>query len=98
MITRIVRMEFRPEAVEEFLAIFNESKSLIRHFPGVQHLELHRDFQQQNVFYTYSLWDAQESLDAYRKSELFGQVWPRTKKLFAAQPMAFSLSKEMVVD
>ena len=98
MITRIVRMEFQPEKVDAFLEIFNENKKMIRHFPGVHHLELHRDLNQQNVFYTYSLWDNQEALDAYRHSELFGSVWPRTKALFAKKPQAFSLVKEMIID
>ena len=43
MITRIVRMEFDSDKVEDFLRMFNATKSQIRHFPGVLHLELHRD-------------------------------------------------------
>ncbi|MEM7656586.1 MAG: antibiotic biosynthesis monooxygenase family protein [Bacteroidota bacterium] len=91
MIVRIVRMEFRPEAVAEFHAIFEASKSHIRSFPGCTHLELHQDAQFPNVRWTYSHWEAQDRLDAYRQSELFGQVWPQTKALFAAKPQAFSL-------
>ncbi len=98
MITRIVRMEFDSEKVEQFLALFNATKSQIRHFPGVQHLELHRDAQNSNVFYTYSHWDNAESLEAYRTSALFESVWSRTKILFAGRPQAFSLVQEMVVD
>jgi quinol monooxygenase YgiN len=98
MITRIVRMEFDSEKVEQFLALFNATKSQIRHFPGVQHLELHRDAQNPNVFYTYSHWDRAESLEAYRTSALFESVWSRTKILFAGRPQAFSLVQEMVVD
>ncbi|MEO0895932.1 MAG: antibiotic biosynthesis monooxygenase family protein [Bacteroidota bacterium] len=91
MITRIVRMEFKEESLEAFHEIFESSKQAIRSFPGCHQLELHQDAHDPNVRYTYSLWDKQESLDAYRKSELFGSVWPRTKKLFDAKPQAFSL-------
>lgn len=98
MITRIVRMEFEPEQVGAFLEIFNASRQQIRHFPGVHRLELHRDAHQANVYYTYSHWESQEHLDAYRKSELFGQVWPRTKALFAAPPQAYSLVRQQIVD
>ena len=86
------------DKVDDFLDIFNASKSRIRHFPGVHSLELLRDFKSPNVFYTLSLWESQEALDAYRHSELFGSVWPRTKALFAGPPQAFSLVSEMVVD
>lgn len=98
MITRIVRMEFAPEQVETFLALFEATKSQIRHFPGVQHLELHRDATQPNVFYTYSKWESAAALEAYRVSALFESVWSRTKVLFAGKPQAFSLLKEMVVE
>lgn len=98
MITRIVRMEFQADKVDQFLEIFHESKSQIRHFPGVHHLELHRDLNQPNVFYTYSHWEDEAALNAYRKSELFGGVWPRTKALFAEKPQAFSLLRQTTVE
>ncbi|MCB9234230.1 MAG: antibiotic biosynthesis monooxygenase [Bacteroidia bacterium] len=97
MITRIVRMEFDPEKVEDFLALFEQNKSLIRHFPGVLHLELHRDAQLPHVFYTWSVWQSPADLETYRHSELFNRVWTRTKAMFAGKPSAFSLEKVMEV-
>lgn len=93
MIVRIVRMKFRPEALTTFQAIFDQSKASIRSFPGCLHLELHADAHDPHVRYTYSHWRSQGDLDAYRHSELFGQVWPATKALFAERPQAFSLEK-----
>jgi quinol monooxygenase YgiN len=98
MITRIVRMEFVPEKVDEFLQVFHATKSLIRHFPGVQRLELHRDADNPSVFYTYSIWDDAAALEAYRVSALFQTVWSQTKVLFAGRPQAFSLVAETIVD
>ncbi|MEM7036189.1 MAG: antibiotic biosynthesis monooxygenase family protein [Bacteroidota bacterium] len=98
MITRIVRMEFRPEAVSTFLEVFNTAKSQIRHFPGVHHLELHRDAALDHVFFTYSIWEGEDALEAYRHSDLFKSVWAQTKVLFAGKPQAWSLRKEMQVD
>lgn len=97
MITRIVRMEFQAEKVEDFLAMFNEKKSLIRHFPGVHKLELHRDPSLENVFYTLSIWEGESALEAYRESELFQGVWLQTKAMFSGKPKAFSLMKVMEV-
>ena len=97
MITRIVRMEFEPDKVADFLAIFDASKSQIRHFPGVRRLELHRDAELKNVFFTYSVWDSADALEAYRHSELFGSVWGRTKVLFSGRPQAWSLVGVVVV-
>jgi len=91
MIVRIVRMTFRPEEIQAFHEIFDSSKQKIRAFPGCQHLELHQDPADPRVRYTYSHWRSQDDLNAYRHSELFGQVWPRTKALFAEKPLAYSL-------
>lgn len=93
MIIRIVRMTFRPEAVAEFLQVFRASEDRIRQQPGCRHMELWQDAEQPHVFGTYSHWDSAADLDAYRRSALFGEVWPVTKKLFAAPPVAYSVSQ-----
>ncbi|GAB3226884.1 hypothetical protein GCM10027346_09640 [Hymenobacter seoulensis] len=93
MLIRIVRMTFAPERVAEFLQIFRDSEHQIRQMPGCQFLELWQDADMPHVFCTHSHWDSADSLNAYRRSELFGQVWPATKTLFAAAPVAFSVHK-----
>jgi quinol monooxygenase YgiN len=90
MLIRIVRMTFKPEKTAEFLEIFRNSKARIRAFEGCQHVELLQDLHQPNIYSTYSLWDSEEHLNNYRDSELFGQVWPATKTLFADKPQAWS--------
>ncbi|ALD21403.1 putative quinol monooxygenase [Hymenobacter sp. DG25A] len=91
MLIRIVRMSFRPEAVVEFQAIFQQSEEAIRSRPGCLYLELWQDADTPTIFCTHSHWESAAALDAYRQSELFGQVWPATKRLFSAPPLAFSV-------
>lgn len=93
MIIRVVRMTFAPAQVPAFLALFHSSFDRIRQQPGCQHLELWQDITAPAVYCTYSHWDNAEALDAYRKSALFGEVWPATKQLFAAPPVAFSVAR-----
>ncbi|MFN4973025.1 MAG: putative quinol monooxygenase [Bacteroidota bacterium] len=90
MINRIVRMSFEPDKVNEFVDLFNASKHKIAAFPGCTSLKLLRDANEEQVFFTYSTWESQEHLDAYRKSDLFKQVWSRTRALFNSKPMAWS--------
>ena len=92
-IVRIVRMEFQPDKLDDFHQIFESSKHAIRAREGCLHLELHQDANQANVLYTYSHWASEDALNAYRKSDVFGKVWPKTKALFADKPQAFSLVK-----
>lgn len=86
-------MTFKPEEVDAFLAVFEQSKNKIRNFPGCQHLELLKDYHAPNIFSTYSLWENDQALDAYRHSELFSVVWAQTKPKFQDKPMAFSSQK-----
>ncbi|WPR74162.1 antibiotic biosynthesis monooxygenase family protein [Algoriphagus sp. NG3] len=93
MLIRIVRMTFRPEAVEDFLENFNTHKNAIRNFSGCQHLELWQDENDKNIFLTHSHWESEEKLNQYRDSELFKSVWTFTKGLFLEKPQAFSSKK-----
>ncbi|MEO1054522.1 MAG: antibiotic biosynthesis monooxygenase family protein [Bacteroidota bacterium] len=97
MLIRVVRMTFQEEEVSTFLDVFNNSKDKIRAFEGCSHLELLQDYNQPNIFMTYSYWQDQESLNQYRQSALFGSVWKQTKALFAAPPVAFSMKKYLTV-
>ena len=92
MITRIVKMNFRPEEVENFLTIFHQSKDKIRHMPGCKYLELWNSQSDASIYYTYSIWDSEDDLNNYRDSELFQSVWPATKALFASKAEASSLN------
>lgn len=90
MLIRIVRMSFQPAWVPAFQALFAETAGLIRQQPGCRRLELWQDADEPTIFCTHSHWDDQAALDDYRRSALFGRVWPATKRLFAAPPLAFS--------
>ncbi|WP_226390757.1 putative quinol monooxygenase [Penaeicola halotolerans] len=97
MLIRTVRMTFRPEEVDHFLAIFEASKEKIRHFEGCHHLTLWQDYHASNVFTTYSYWEDESALNKYRDSQLFKEVWAQTKVLFAEKPVAQSQKKLLEV-
>ncbi len=84
-------MEFNPEKVEEFSEFFRRNKERIGSFAGCISLRLHRDAKLEHVFYTVSVWESEDALEAYRNSELFNQLWSFAKARFAGKPLAFSL-------
>lgn len=96
MIIRIVKMTFKPDKVADFLSVFNASKELIRNFEGCTHLQLMKDSNHDNIFFTYSHWQTEAHLNQYRQSALFLNTWAKTKILFDAKPEAWSL--ESVVE
>lgn len=93
MITRLVRLTFKPEHTEEFVRIFEETRGAILAFGGCRQVELLRDVHRPEVMSTLSLWDDEASLNRYRDSELFAGVWARVKPLFGDRPQAFSMEK-----
>lgn len=86
-------MHFTQAGVEEFLDIFSAHKEAIKNFPGCSKLLLLQDADNPNCYTTLSHWDSPESLENYRKSELFSKVWGRVKTLFAERTQAFSLKE-----
>tara|TARA_R110002096_G_scaffold351893_2_gene544919 strand:+ start:374 stop:670 length:297 start_codon:yes stop_codon:yes gene_type:complete len=98
VLVRIVKMSFEPSKIEEFLANFETVKEKIRNFKGCNFLELYRDQNNTNIFFTYSYWNTEANLNTYRHSELFKNVWSKTKPLFNEKPEAWSVDKLASLD
>jgi len=97
MLIRIVRMHFTEAGVGEFLEIFRNNMNAIRDFEGCDHLELMKDIDDPLTYTTLSYWKDSDSLEKYRKSELFGGVWGTVKTLFSERSQAFTLEKYIVL-
>ncbi|OEJ98503.1 antibiotic biosynthesis monooxygenase [Flavivirga aquatica] len=93
MLVRIVKMGFYKRNIETFLSTFNDNKQYIRNFNGCIFLELYRDKNNPTVFFTYSHWKSEEDLESYRKSDLFIDIWSKTKPLFSMPAEAWSVDK-----
>ena len=91
MIKRFVKMTFKPEYIQDFKTLFNYKKEFIAAMEGCSHVELLQDINDPNIFFTFSIWEDSKYLEAYRQSELFKDVWAKTKVLFADKPEAWSL-------
>lgn len=86
-------MTFDPAKTNEFIDVFTRAKPLIEAFDGCQKVELLRDTDQPNIFFTMSFWINSEALDKYRDSDLFNSTWDKAKKLFSDRPEAWSIEK-----
>lgn len=93
MFIRIVKMSFKSSNIETFLTNFTKNKNNIRNFKGCLFLELYRDKNNPEQFFTYSFWQSEAHLNNYKKSELFKTVWSKTKILFNKKPKAWSVDK-----
>ncbi len=84
-------MHFQPESVPEFLELFDAVKHKIRHFSGCMELKLMQEDGTPQVLFTYSIWESQAHLEAYRNSPFFADTWRKTKALFAEKAQAYSM-------
>lgn len=98
MFVRIVKMSFHEDKVAAFLENFESVKHKIRAAQGNKLLELYRDKDNPNIFFTYSYWETEADLENYRNSELFAEVWQFTKQLFNDKPQAWSVDKLVVLE
>ena len=98
MLIRIVKMTFKKNEVENFLKVFEASKTKIRNFEGCQPLELWQEKSESDILFTYSWWQDDHCLQNYRQSELFAATWAQTKILFAAKPEAWSVDVLKKID
>lgn len=94
MIIRIVKMVFRKEDIPAFLRLFEERKATIRSFEGCRHVELWQSISDDGICFTYSIWENEAALEAYRHSDFFQETWLQTKLFFREKAMAWSVKKE----
>lgn len=91
MIIRIVTLKFDERDVDTFRQIFAKSQPRILQFEGCTRVDLLQDVSNPGTMLTYSHWESEDYLNAYRKSEFFGSVWPNTKALLIDKPEVISV-------
>jgi len=89
MIKRIVKLQIRPEEVDIFKSLFKQSKLIILSF-DCYHVECLQSIDDPSIFFTYSHWQSVDSLNVYRHSHEFAQIWKNTKALFGDRAQAWS--------
>ena len=91
MITRIVKMTFRNECAKEFESVFTEVSPKISNFKGCTGLQIFKDSKDSRIYFTFSTWKDEMSLENYRQSSLFKDTWQKTKSLFEEKPEAWTV-------
>lgn len=93
MITRVVKLHFQEDKIDQFLEFFDTIKEKVATYPRCHGMKLLQDIHQPNIVFTYSAWEDESALNAYRDSELFGKVWPTIKPWFKEKAEAWSVNE-----
>lgn len=86
-------MRFKAEHCDAFLTLFEKYHAQIAGFKNCYGVELLRDKNDSQIFFTYSKWESETDLNNYRDSELFKLVWSQTKVMFEQKAEAWSVDK-----
>lgn len=92
MITRLVKIEFHKDKIDEFLTFFETIKWEVAKQENCFGMKLMQDKKNPEIVFTYSLWKDEEALNKYRDSELFCKVvWPKIKPWFKEKAQAWTM-------
>lgn len=91
MITRIVKLHFQEDKLQDFLDYFDGISSIVNNFPGCKGMKLYQDLANPNIVFTYSHWNSEDDLENYRVSKEFSTIWPTIKVWFDARPEAWTI-------
>lgn len=91
MLTRIVKLTFQADKVDNFLHFFDTINTRVSTFENCYGMRLMQDIHHPEIIFTYSNWKDETALNVYRDSELFGQVWSTIKPWFGARAEAWSV-------
>jgi quinol monooxygenase YgiN len=90
MIHRFVKLKINPENRQNFEDIFTEHNAKIAAFPGCYSVKLVREISSSGEYFTHSIWEDTQTLENYRNSTLFKEIWQTVKPWFAEKAQAWS--------
>lgn len=97
MIIRVVRLNFFSEKIETAEKHLTAIAPKVRAMQGCTFLEISQDIHNPANWTTYSHWDSELDLNAYRQSDTFKTFWGEIKPLFAKPAIAWSSHPQIIL-
>jgi len=94
MIQRIVKLNFHEDRVADFIKVYRKHLANMKENEHCISLELLSEKSSHGSFFTYSVWHSEESLEKYRASDYFKEIWSTIKPWFGEKPKAWTLEKQ----
>ncbi|MBI2257581.1 MAG: antibiotic biosynthesis monooxygenase [Flavobacteriia bacterium] len=93
MITRVVKINFKEDKINDFLQHFETIKWMVASQENCHGMKLYQDKNQENIVFTYSIWSDENALENYRKSIFFNDLWSTIKPWFKEKAEAWTLNE-----
>ena len=82
-LTRILKLSISSTKHVTFKQFFGDKREIILSFKGRKHVELLKSTF--DIYFTFSIWDDETSLNGYRNSIPFEKFWTKTKTFFSGK-------------
>ena len=92
MITRIVKLTFQEDKIDDFIRFFDTINTRVSTFENCYGMRLMQEKSKPHVVFTYSVWESEDALNKYRDSELFQGVWSTIKPWFGERAEAWTVT------
>lgn len=63
----------------------------VRRVSGCMHNDIFRDRNNDNIFYSYTIWSSEEDIERYLKSMYYKEIWGDIWDYFKKEPMAWKI-------
>ena len=90
MVIRLVELSIQKDKLSIAKNILADVAPKVRNSPGCRHLRILMDLHNPSRITTYSHWNSEADLNAYRTSDVFKNFWTEIKPLFAVPAKAWS--------
>ena len=98
MIYRIVKLKFARREMQTIKPLFTAVAPKVRGTDGCTYLEILYDLRDSGKVMTYSRWESEAHLEAYRESEIFRSFWSKIKPDFIKPAEAWSMQCDIRLD
>ncbi len=95
MIVRIVKLQFDESTHEEAQSHLLSYVSTVRSWPGCSRLEVLFDAHRVGRVVTYSHWESESALNAYRISPVFREFWSLVKPHLSKPAEAWTMERKV---
>jgi heme-degrading monooxygenase HmoA len=89
MINRIVKLSFNQTYCKEFETNFSDTQKIVLSSEGCRSVQLLKS-KEDGIYFTYSIWDHEQSLEMYRNSDTFKKIWLEFKAHFKDKAEAWT--------
>jgi quinol monooxygenase YgiN len=91
MITRITKFQINPELHNQFSEFMNQFRDELNSVEGCKHFDVLQDKESEHNMFMFMIWENDEFLDQFRKSELNKILKNKIENVSKEEPVSWTV-------